>query len=337
MSAKTSVWFLHNLSFSDALFNATRKAICDDMARQAVEQAATWQEMIDVESYLIESGFVAVSACFDTGASDFANGACGSSGQHDVQGFMRALEEDGVSLSFKKPTRKFHVPVTTKPIRGADEDAVTVCVHVKHTNQDTNLSINDAVDLETKRMAYTLFLARYEIIFDESNMKDEVYCLKGRILRPLFVFGSYGNYCSCCTSDYRMVLVEADDRWSLYDRLKNPVIVDALFSPKNVNTTTEHLYLNWRVGGLTLTELMYDTKKNPVFDGHLLNCSEFNKLYPNAVDWLAELIDNTSCETDYVTYYGTNYDEQEVRGMLEGVPQYDYEHTEHSVYRFPLV
>ena len=95
-------------------------------------------------------------------------------------GFTRCI------LHYKNPENeaktsdyKFIIPVIVQ--------SASVCVTINHINQDTNLSVDDKIDIQVKKMAYTKILSRYGVIFDESNMLGEVYCLKGRKLHPMYV------------------------------------------------------------------------------------------------------------------------------------------------------
>ncbi len=95
-------------------------------------------------------------------------------------GFTRCI------LHYKNPENeaktsgyKFIIPVIVQ--------SASVCVTINHINQDTNLSVDDKIDIQVKKMAYTKILSRYGVIFDESNMLGEVYYLKGRKLHPMYV------------------------------------------------------------------------------------------------------------------------------------------------------
>ncbi len=74
-----------------------------------------------------------------------------------------------------------------------------------------------------------------------------------------------------------------------------------------------------------------------MFTGHLTDFKPFATLYPKPEDWINELVGDGRDESNFVVYHDkNNYKFQESLGMLEGVLPYDYDHTEHAVYSFPI-
>ncbi len=146
----------------------------------------------------------------------------------------------------------FTVPVTINPVRGKMPRSETVHVRVQHAGADTFLSVEEE---SYRELAYARLLARYTLGFDTNSISsDGCYHLRDRLLYPLFVFISHGGYCSCCTSDYRVVMIEAENYVELCKRLEDPNIVDIIFMPKDCDRNAKQHCLDWRVDGLRLVD-----------------------------------------------------------------------------------